>query len=158
MKSLSKTMYIPKENEKEIAFMLYNYDKIDELIEDRKDELIDKIKVTNEAYLKSINKPCNTLEDTIIKISEDRKIYKLELWKKIINKFMSELYDEEDRFYYSLIRYKYFHKLSEDIIREKMNLSKDEFREIDIFLKWNIYNRAIKEEIFTEEVKYNAEM
>ena len=156
MKSLSKTMYIPRENEKEISFMLYNYDRIDELIEERKDELIDNIKVTNDAYLKSIKKPCNTLEDTIITLSEDRKIYKLEMWKKIINKFMSELYDEEDRFYYSLIRYKYFHKISEETIREKMNLSKDEFRDIDIFLKWNIYNRAIKEEIFTEEVKCNA--
>ena len=156
MKSLSNTVYIPKENEKEISFMLYNYNRIDELIEERKEQLIDKIKVTNKAYLKSINKPCNTLEDTIIRISEDRKIYKLEMWKKIINRFLSELYDEEDKFYYSLIRYKYFHKINEEVIREKMNLSKDEFKEIDIFLKWTIYNRAIKEKIFTEEVNCNA--
>ena len=47
-------MNIPMQCNREITFMLYNYNNIDKIIEDRKEEIMDNMSVTNTAYLKSI--------------------------------------------------------------------------------------------------------
>ena len=43
---LSNTMKVPKQAEREIAFMLYNYNNLDKLIDRRKNNLIDNVEVT----------------------------------------------------------------------------------------------------------------
>ena len=70
----TRKIVIPKDIEKEITFMLYNYQNIDELIDNRKNELIDNMNVTNKAWLKSINKPAGTLEDVVMSFETDKKI------------------------------------------------------------------------------------
>ena len=47
-----KITKIPIKYEREIAFMLHNYNRIDKLIEKRKRTLIENMNVTNGAYLK----------------------------------------------------------------------------------------------------------
>lgn len=151
MKNISKILYLPLEVNREMTFMLFNYNNIDKLIEERKDELIDKMKISKTAYLKSIKQSNNILEDIIIKFEDDSKIKRFKIWQNLINKFMSSLYDEEDRLYYLIMKYKYQDKLTEEFIRDKTNLEELELREIDIYLKWVLYQYAIKVELYKED-------
>lgn len=151
MKNISKILYLPIEVNKEITFMLYNYKNIDKLIDERKNELIDKMKISKDAYLKSIQHSNNILEDIIIKFEDDIKIKRIKVWQHLINKFMSCLYDEEDKLYYLIMKYKYQDKLTEDFIEDKTNLEEQQLKEIDIYLKWVLYQYAIKDELYKEE-------
>ncbi len=151
MKNISKILYLPIEVNKEITFMLYNYKNIDKLIDERKNELIDKMKISKDAYLKSIQHSNNILEDIIIKFEDDSKIKRIKVWQHLINKFMSCLYDEEDKLYYLIMKYKYQDKLTEDFIEDKTNLEEQQLKEIDIYLKWVLYQYAIKDELYKEE-------
>ena len=104
-------MNIPKQCNKEITFMLYNYNNIDKIIEDRKEEIMDNMSVTNTAYLKSIkSKNSNTLEDIVMKFDSDKYIQRLKKWQRLINSFCNRLYDERPNKYYYFIKYKYFIK------------------------------------------------
>ena len=140
---------IQKKCEREISFMLHNYKKIDSLINERKNELIDSMEVTNSAYLKSIkSSKGNTLENVVHNFDTDYKIQRLKKWKKIINVLCSKLYDMENKYYFYLIHYKYFLNIDEEIIKEKMNLSSKKLKEIDVYIKWIIYQNAILEKLY----------
>lgn len=79
-------MNIPMQCNREITFMLYNYNNIDKIIEDRKEEIMDNMSVTNTAYLKSIkSKNSNTLEDVVMKFDSDKYIKRLKKWKATKN-------------------------------------------------------------------------
>ena len=59
---------------------------IDKIIEDRKEEIMDNMSVTNTAYLKSIkSKNSNTLEDVVMKFDSDKYIKRLKKWKATKN-------------------------------------------------------------------------
>ena len=141
-------MLIPKNAEKEIIFMLYNYENIDKLIEQRKNDLIDTIKVTNKAHLKSIKGNGRTLEDVVASFDNDSYIKRLKEWKKIINSFKSRLYDEEDKTYYRFIILKYLRKIDEESIIEILNIEKKNLKVIDLFLKSLIYVSALDKKLF----------
>ena len=93
MEKIKNVIYLPKSINREITFMLHNYKNMDKLIDSRKDDLIDKIKVTNVAYLKAINRANNTLEDMIIRFEKDEIINKYKRWRQLINSFINELYN-----------------------------------------------------------------
>ncbi|MBR1654079.1 MAG: hypothetical protein IJ690_03915 [Clostridia bacterium] len=151
MEKTITALSIPKEIDKEIAFMLHNYNNIEKLIDQRKNEMIDNMEVTNRAYLSSIHSiHSNTLEDVIEKFETDRNILRLKAWKKLINSFLSKLYDEEDKFYYYFIKYKYLIKMDTEMMHEKLNINYTEEKEIDIYLKWVLYQYAIKVELYKE--------
>lgn len=144
-----KDMYIPKEAEKEIIFMLHNYKNIKDLIEKRKIDIIDTMKVTNKAHLNAIhNIDNNTLEFIVEKIDTDYNIQRLKKWSRVINTFCSKLYDEEDKFYYYFLKYKYFRKMNEEFIKEKLNITGSRFKDIDIYLKWLLYQNSIEAKLF----------
>ena len=145
-------MNIPKQCNKEITFMLYNYNNIDKIIEDRKEEIMDNMSVTNTAYLKSIkSKNGNTLEDIVMKIDSDKYIKRLKKWKQLINSFCSKLYDNEDKSYYWFIQYKYIFKRNNCFIREHMNLDNKKLNKINTYLKWLLYEYAVIEELFVRK-------
>jgi len=144
----TRKIAIPKEIEKEITFMLYNYQNIDELIDSRKNELIDNINVTNKAWLKSINKPAGTLEDVVMSFETDKKILKLKKWKMLINVFYSKLYDNQNPVYYWLVRLKYMEKIKEEVIMERLNYDKEQFKNLDIYLKWKLYCMAVERNLY----------
>ena len=149
-------MNIPKQCNKEITFMLYNYNNIDKIIEDRKEEIMDNMSVTNTAYLKSIkSKNSNTLEDIVMKFDSDKYIQRLKKWQRLINSFCNRLYDERPNKYYSFIKYKYFIKKDDDFIKEHMNLNNNEFNQINNYLKWVIYQYAVMDNLYNERRQYS---
>ena len=143
---------IPKTAEKEISFMLYNYENIEKLIDKRKNDLIDTINVSNNAHLKAINENGTTMEDIAISFDSDYKINRLKQWKAIINSFKSRLYDDENRLYYRFILLKYTRRFNEESIAEILNITKEKLKDIDIFLKGLIYAYAMEKKLFKEEV------
>ncbi len=143
---------IPKKAEKEISFMLYNYENIEKLIDKRKNDLIDTINVSNNAHLKAINENGTTMEDIALSFDSDNTIKRLKEWKAIINSFRSRLYDDEDRLYYRFILLKYTRRFDEESIMEILNITKERLKDIDIFLKGLIYANAIEKKLFKEEV------
>ncbi len=148
-----KITKIPIKYEREIAFMLHNYNRIDKLIEKRKRTLIENMNVTNGAYLKAVHSVhSNVLEDVIDKFETDANILRLKEWKKTINVFCSKLYDDDNKLYYYLIKYKYFLNMDEEIIKERLNLNSKELKQIDMYLKWILYQYAIKSKIYEEAI------
>lgn len=150
MERNKNVIYLPKSINREITFMLHNYKNIDNLIDDRKEELIDKIKVTNFAYLKAISRANNTLEDMIIRFENDKIIKKYKKWKQLINSFINKLYNENNIVAYYIIKYKYIDKRDEEFIYEHMNLTKEEFKFEDIKLKCELYIEAMKKRLIKE--------
>ena len=151
MEKTITALSIPKEIDREIAFMLHNDNNIEKLIDQRKNEMIDNMEVTSRAYLSSIHSlHSNTLEDVIEKFDTDRNILRLKAWKKLINSFLSKLYDEEDKFYYYFIKYKYLIKMDTEMMHEKLNINYTEEKEIDIYLKWVLYQYATRAELYKE--------
>ena len=150
---LSNTMKVPKQVEREIAFMLYNYKNIDKLIDERKNNLIDNVEVTNRAYLNSIHAiHSNTLEDVVERFDTDYNITRLKAWKKLLNSFLSKLYDEEDKLYYYFIKFKYVEDMNEERMQERLNITSGQLVEINMYLKWVIYQYAIRAELYESEV------
>ena len=115
---------IPLNADKEIKYFLYNYKNISKVYENRKNDLIDSINVSNRSWLNSLNSEYgNTLENILIKFENDRTLKRIELWKKIINSFISNLYDLEDKNYYYVIKYSYIDNLETEFILASLNLS-----------------------------------
>jgi hypothetical protein len=135
MEKTKNLMYLPKSINKEITFMLYNFKNFEKLIENRKEDLIDSIKVTNVAYLKAINKSNNTLEDMIIRFDNDKVIKRYQRWKQLINLYINKLYNNNDIIAYYIIKYKYIDKRDDEFICEHLNITKEEFKFEDIRLK-----------------------
>ena len=145
-------MKIPIQCNREITYMLYNYENIEKLIDERKNYLIDNMSITNTAHLKSIkSKNSNTLEDVVMKFDSNKYIKRLKKWKQLINSFRSKLYDNEDKSYYWFIQYKYIYKRNDCFIREHMNLDNKKLNKINTYLKWLLYEYAVIEELFVRK-------
>ena len=145
-------MNIPVKCNKEITYMLYNYNNIDKIIENRKKEIMDNMSVTNTAYLKALkSNNSNTLEDIVMKFDSDKYIKRLKKWKQLINSFCNKLYDERPNKYYYFIKYKYFIKINDEIIKEHMNIDDKTFNKINTYLKWIIYQYAVIDNLYSEE-------
>lgn len=147
-----KEIEIPKEIEREITFMLFNYSNIDNLIKERENDLIDKINISNSSYLKSIKEDVNTLENIVIKIATDKKIKRLKEWKKIINLLEKKLCLEEDKRYYQFFILKYIEKVKEENITKILNIDKKTSKRINLFLKGLLYSYAIDRKLCKEAI------
>ena len=79
----------------------------------------------------------------------------LKKWKKLINSFCNKLYDDERKFYYYFIKYKYFIKKDDEFIKEHMNLNNNEFNQINNYLKWVIYQYAVIDDLYSERRLYS---
>ena len=144
---------IPLNADKEIKDFLYNYKNISKVYENRKNDLIDSINVSNRSWLNSLNSEYgNTLENILIKFENDRTLKRIELWKKIINSFISNLYDLEDKNYYYVIKYSYIDNLETKFILERLNLSLQELKEVKRELRYKIYQKALEIKLFKEVV------
>lgn len=151
MEKVDENIYYPKAAGKEISFMLYNYENIDKLIDNRKITLMDSIDVRNSAWLKSRKADGYTLEDVISRFDDDNNIKRLKTWKKVINSFISKLYDNPNKIYYLFIKYKFLEKLDNEIIAERLNLEEKDIKSFEVNIKWLLYCYAINTELFIEE-------
>lgn len=134
--------------EKEITFMLYNYLNLDNLIEERKQELIDKMNTSYYEWKRSkTSLHSNTLEDIVEKLEEDYKLNRLGAWKKVINNFLKGIsYNSMLR---RFVNNKYFFENSTDVIMKKMKINYDEYYFLDDIIKRSLYRLCKKENIFT---------
>ncbi len=104
---------------KKIEFYLYNYNNIDELIDEIKEGLINSVNVSGSAWRKGITVCNNTLENQVIKIIENRKIMELKRWQVLIKKVLAFLVQKYPK-YYDFVKIKYFQKRSKDEIKQAL--------------------------------------
>lgn len=132
---MNKTEY------KKIEYYLYNYNNIDELIDEIKDGLINSVNVSGSAWRKGITVCNNTLENQVIKIIENKKILEFKRWQVLIKKVLVFLLQKYPK-YYDFIIQKYIQKKSKD--------------EIEQALKFNFKKQKIIKDKLTEFVYKNA--
>lgn len=114
---------------RKIKFYLYNYYEIDNLIDKRRNEIIDSIKISNNAWLKSKTSEGFTLEDQVIKLSDDFKIIEYKRWQVFLKEMLVFLCKKYPKIYQYLV-FKYFEN---DDIEEILKLLRIDFKEM-IFL------------------------
>ena len=110
---MNKTEY------KKIEYYLYNYNNIDDLIDEIKDGLINSVNVSGSAWRKGITVCNNTLENQVIKIIENKKILKFKRWQVLIKKVLAFLLQKYPK-YYDFIIQKYIQKKSKDEIERTL--------------------------------------
>ena len=117
-----------KEKINKILFYLYNYENIDDLIEQRKNEIIDTVNVSSVAWIKSKQGNGNTLEDQVIKLIDDPLILEYKRWQVFIKRILVflSLYKP---IIYKYVKLKFIEKLENDEIMEALNL---DFKQLKI--------------------------
>lgn len=110
---MNKTEY------KKIEYYLYNYNNIDELIDEIKDGLINSVNVSGSVWRKGITVYNNTLENQVIKIIENKKILEFKRWQVLIKKVLAFLLQKYPK-YYDFIIQKYIQKKSKDEIEQAL--------------------------------------
>ena len=111
-----------------ILFYLYNYENIDDLIEQRKNEIIDTVNISSIAWIKSKQGNGNTLEDQVIKLIDDPLILEYKRWQVFIKRILVflSLYKP---IMYKYVKLKFIEKLENDEIMEALNL---DFKQLKI--------------------------
>lgn len=135
---------------REINFMLYNYNKIDELISKRKSLLIDRINFSKLAWYKGLNQDSNTMEDIIAKFDEDKVIQRYEHWRTFIGSLFSIIKNFESPIYYKYLGLRYLRKLDEEDIIKELNIDKKIFKMIKKQFYFIIYRYALKDSLYEE--------
>lgn len=108
-----------KTDYKKIEYYLYNYNNIDELIDEIKNGLINSVNVSGSAWSKGITVCNNTLENQVIKIIENKKILEFKRWQVLIKKVLAFLLQKYPK-YYDFIIQKYIQKKSKDEIEQAL--------------------------------------
>ena len=108
-----------KNDYKKIEYYLYNYNNIDELIDEIKNGLINSVNVSGSAWRKGITVCNNTLENQVIKIIENKKILEFKRWQVLIKKVLAFLLQKYQK-YYDFIIQKYIQKKSKDEIEQAL--------------------------------------
>ena len=108
-----------KTDYKKIEYYLYNYNNIDELIDEIKNGLINSVNVSGSAWRKGRTVCNNTLENQVIKIIENKRILEFKRWQVLIKKVLAFLLQKYPK-YYDFITQKYFQKKSKDEIERTL--------------------------------------
>lgn len=142
---------------KEISFMLYNYDDIDNMIEKRKQELFETIDCGRDSWYKSKTQIYgHSLEDVIERLEEDAVLDRLYTWKQLLNCFF--FYLKDDEYLNNFCKIKYVDKKSNREIKQELNLSYEEIHFLSTKIKNYIFENSVKNGLYKNEVKENAEL
>lgn len=130
-----------KEKINKILFYLYNYENIDDLIEQRKNEIIDTVNVSSVAWIKSKQGNGNTLEDQVIKLIEDPLILEYKRWQVFIKRMLVflSLYKP---ILYKYVLLKFMQKKENDKISKALNLDFKHLKFLKVKLLELIYKNA----------------
>ena len=130
-----------KEKINKILFYLYNYENIDDLIEQRKNEIIDTVNVSSVAWIKSKQGNGNTLEDQVIKLIEDPLILEYKRWQVFIKRMLVflSLYKP---ILYKYVLLKFMQKKENDEISKALNLDFKHLKILKVKLLELFYKNA----------------
>ena len=92
---------------KKTEYYLYNYKNIDDKIEEIRESIIESVNISTYSHL--VGK--NSLEEQVIKLADNRKIYNLKKTKTIINHYL-KVFKSRNSKRYEFIKMKYFDKAS----------------------------------------------
>ena len=110
-------------------YYLYNYCKINEIIEEIKQDIIDAVNISGSAWLRGKSSSSNTVENQAIRLADNKKIYYLKKAKVIIGYYL-KIFKERNPKRYKFIKMKYFDKASP--IEIKRELGYNDKQKIDI--------------------------
>ena len=130
-----------KEKINKILFYLYNYENIDDLIEQRKNEIIDTVNVSSIAWIKSKQSNGNTLEDQVIKLIEDPLILEYKRWQVFVKRMLVFLSLYKPTFY-KYVFLKFMQKKENDEISKALNLDFKHLKFLKVKLLELIYKNA----------------
>ena len=135
---------------KTIEFFLYNYNYIDLMI---KNIIANKKDCEyNQSYTRYIKNKSSSLEDQVIRnIDLERRIFRMNKWKKLIKNIL-EGYKESDDLKYSFIFMKYFQKDNNMEIENKLKITEQQRRNMKYEIINHIRSCAIKHNMLVEEV------
>ena len=143
---------------KEIKFMLRNHNKIEMLIEKRKEELTDRMNLSNAAWLRGINQESNTFEDIIAGFDEDWQIKRYKKWQKFLPNLFEVIKNFESSILYKFLQLRYFNHLDKEQIMVALKVNDAQLRLIASYFNCIVYRYAIKENLFNEEVQNSVAM
>lgn len=130
-----------KEKINKILFYLYNYENIDDLIEQRKNEIIDTVNVSSIAWIKSKQGNGNTLEDQVIKLIEDPLILEYKRWQVFLKRMLVFLSLYKPIFY-KYVFLKFMQKKENDEISKALNLDFKHLKILKVKLLELFYKNA----------------
>lgn len=130
-----------KEKINKILFYLYNYENIDDLIEQRKNEIIDTVNVSSIAWIKSKQGNGNTLEDQVIKLIEDPLILEYKRWQVFVKRMLVFLSLYKPTFY-KYVFLKFMQKKENDEISKALNLDFKHLKILKVKLLELFYKNA----------------
>lgn len=96
---------------KRTEYYLYNYSRINEIIEEIQQDIIDTVNISGNAWLRGKSSNSNTVENQAIALAENKKIYYLKKAKVIIGHYL-KVFKERNPKRYKFIKMKYFDKAS----------------------------------------------
>lgn len=123
---------------KKIQKYLYNYKSIDKTINAIKLDMIDYNNLGYNNWLKSISDNGKTLENKVIDIENNRKILKLQKWKKLISEIL-EYYKKNDNIKYQYICLKYFDNKNIEEIQAQLKLNKKEQKDMQTVILEHVF-------------------
>ena len=135
---------------KKIQKYLYNYKNIDKTINAIKLDMIDYNHLGYNNWLKSISNNGKALEDKIIDNETNRKILKLQKWKKLISEIL-ECYKKTDNIKYQYICLKYFENKNIEEIQTQLKLNKKEQRDMQTVILQHIFLYAVRKKLLRHE-------
>ena len=139
---------IPKKAINEITFLLYNYNDLEQIIEQNKEDVIDCVKISGKGWLRKGNKNRNSVESQVIRIQDDKSIKRLTLWQEVLNCFIDEYQMNYPQKNYDFIKLKYFAKLTKEELTKKTKLNIKKQRAISNNLIALIYFYAKDYDLF----------
>ncbi len=133
---------------KKIEHYLYNYQAIDQHIEDIKSDISDP--EYNQSYYKWIKNKSSPLEDQVIRnIETNKRICKIKKWQSLIS-FILKWYQKYNITKYDFIKLRYFERYSYKDIEKKLNLSLKQQKDIQAEILQYIFLLSIKKDMLRE--------
>ena len=132
---------------KKIQKYLYNYKNIDKTI---KLDMINYNSLGYNSWLRAISNNGKTLEDKVIDFENNRKILKLQKWKKLISEIL-EYYKKADKIKYQYVCLKYFENKNIEEIQTQLKLDKKEQRDMQTVILQHIFLYAIRKKLLRHE-------
>ena len=130
---------------KKIEFFLYNFKKIDGLIEEQRENYIDASKNGVQDHLKSYTQEINTLENQVAALIDDEKIRKYKEWQAFLSEMLVFLCKNTPTIY-RFITYKYFEKKTFKEIEELMKMDVTDLKELrNSIIYWLFIQAKFKE-------------